>query len=63
MTEAEVAFKMVRNNITTVRRELDSLRRKRHKFICLNDNIDHTQPDADMVHSRISAVASWAAGA
>jgi len=49
MSENEVAFKMIRNNLTTVRRELDSLRRRRHKFVCLNDNIDHTQPDADRV--------------
>jgi hypothetical protein len=49
MTENEVAFKMIRNNLTSVRRDLDSLRRRRHKFICLNDNIDHTLPDADKV--------------
>jgi len=60
MSENEVAFKMIRNNLTTVRRELDSLRRRRHKFVCLNDNIDHTQPDADRVRPR--PWRAWAGG-
>ena len=55
MTENEVAFKMIRNNITNVRKELDSLRKRRHKFICLNDNIDHNQGDAEKVGSPIES--------
>ena len=27
---------------------LDDVRKHRKKFICLNDNIDHTKPGADM---------------
>jgi len=59
MSENEVAFKMIRNNLTTVRRELDSLRRRRHKFVCLNDNIDHTQPDADRVRPCPLMIVGW----
>jgi len=51
MSESEVAFKMIRDNATNVRRDLDQLRKKHHKFICLNDNIDHSKPGAEDVRN------------
>lgn len=42
----EVAFVMVRENRTLALREMDGIRAKRNKFVCLNDNINHTSPDA-----------------
>lgn len=35
---------MVGTNSSDVRKALDGIRRKRQKFICLNDNINHTNP-------------------
>eukprot|EP00005_Dracoamoeba_jomungandri_P005828 CAMPEP_0174259562 /NCGR_PEP_ID=MMETSP0439-20130205/8370_1 /TAXON_ID=0 /ORGANISM="Stereomyxa ramosa, Strain Chinc5" /LENGTH=818 /DNA_ID=CAMNT_0015343499 /DNA_START=269 /DNA_END=2722 /DNA_ORIENTATION=- len=43
-TDADVAFMMVNTNINTTRDRLDGLRKKPYKFICLNDDIDHTDP-------------------
>jgi len=37
----EVAFLMVGNNATNTQNSLDGVREKRHKFICLNDNMNH----------------------
>jgi UDP-N-acetylglucosamine-lysosomal-enzyme len=45
----EVAFIMVSNNDTVMQGKLDGIRQKRHKFICLNDNINHSSPDAGKV--------------
>ncbi len=41
---------MVRNNDTALRGRLDGIRRKRHKFICLNDNLKHHSPDTREVY-------------
>jgi UDP-N-acetylglucosamine-lysosomal-enzyme len=41
----EVGFVMIRNNDTALKGRLDGIRRKRHKFICLNDNLKHEAPD------------------
>ena len=32
--------------------ELDTIRKERKKFICLNDNINHEKEGADMVRER-----------
>eukprot|EP01116_Phalansterium_solitarium_P014565 TRINITY_DN3229_c0_g1_i1.p2 TRINITY_DN3229_c0_g1~~TRINITY_DN3229_c0_g1_i1.p2 ORF type:complete len:1966 (-),score=685.19 TRINITY_DN3229_c0_g1_i1:6465-12362(-) len=43
----DVAFLMVGTNASQVQKSLDGVREKRHKFICLNDNMNHSDP-----HSR-----------
>ncbi len=40
--EVNVAFKMLPTNTTNALRMMDAIRRKPQKFICLNDNIDHS---------------------
>jgi len=44
MDQSEVTFKMLRDNVSTVVGQLDDIRKKPTKFICLNDNIDHNSP-------------------
>merc|ERR1712137_853159 len=41
-----VAFVMVNQNDTKLQEKLDGIRERQHKFICLNDNIDHDSPKA-----------------
>ncbi|KYQ88805.1 putative glycophosphotransferase [Tieghemostelium lacteum] len=38
----EVAFIMISNNDTVAESKLDGIRQRKHKFICLNDNMDHS---------------------
>lgn len=45
INDDDVAFKMLRSNRTLLEMELDELRIKRKKFICLNDNFDHDNHD------------------
>eukprot|EP01114_Cavostelium_apophysatum_P003574 TRINITY_DN1353_c0_g2_i5.p1 TRINITY_DN1353_c0_g2~~TRINITY_DN1353_c0_g2_i5.p1 ORF type:complete len:1245 (+),score=388.40 TRINITY_DN1353_c0_g2_i5:191-3925(+) len=46
----EVAFLMIGNNATNVQKSLDGIRERRQKFICLNDNMNHADPNsADVV--------------
>ncbi|XP_077868278.1 N-acetylglucosamine-1-phosphotransferase subunits alpha/beta-like, partial [Saccoglossus kowalevskii] len=45
----EVAFKMIRTNVSHVIGQLDDIRRNPKKFICLNDNIDHSSKEAHVV--------------
>jgi len=40
----EVAFVMIGTNKTDVRRSLDGIRQRRQKFVCLNDNMNHSNP-------------------
>uniref|UniRef100_A0A8C5BC48 N-acetylglucosamine-1-phosphotransferase subunits alpha/beta n=1 Tax=Gadus morhua TaxID=8049 RepID=A0A8C5BC48_GADMO len=49
MGEEEIAFKMVRTNVSHVVGQLDDIRKNPRKFICLNDNIDHGHKDASTV--------------
>ncbi|CAN9508420.1 unnamed protein product [Ophioblennius macclurei] len=49
MGEEEIAFKMVRTNVSHVVGQLDDIRKNPRKFICLNDNIDHAHKDASTV--------------
>ncbi|EFA84682.1 putative glycophosphotransferase [Heterostelium album PN500] len=44
----EVAFLMVDDNYTVTQSRLDGVRQRRHKFICLNDNINHDKPTAPL---------------
>ena len=41
VNDEDVSFKMLRSNETLLEQELDKLRNKPTKFICLNDNFDH----------------------
>uniref|UniRef100_A0A4W3IHP4 N-acetylglucosamine-1-phosphotransferase subunits alpha/beta n=1 Tax=Callorhinchus milii TaxID=7868 RepID=A0A4W3IHP4_CALMI len=49
MGEEEIAFKMIRTNVSHVVGQLDDIRRNPRKFVCLNDNIDHSHKDAPTV--------------
>ncbi|XP_076862908.1 N-acetylglucosamine-1-phosphotransferase subunits alpha/beta isoform X2 [Brachyhypopomus gauderio] len=49
MGEEEIAFKMVRTNVSHVVGQLDDIRKNPKKFVCLNDNIDHSHKDGSMV--------------
>ncbi|XP_056280450.1 N-acetylglucosamine-1-phosphotransferase subunits alpha/beta isoform X3 [Pseudoliparis swirei] len=49
MGEEEIAFKMVRTNVSHVVSQLDDIRKNPRKFVCLNDNIDHSHKDAATV--------------
>ncbi|XP_062989441.1 N-acetylglucosamine-1-phosphotransferase subunits alpha/beta [Elgaria multicarinata webbii] len=49
MGEEEVAFKMIRTNVSHVVGQLDDIRKNPRKFVCLNDNIDHIHKDAQTV--------------
>lgn len=40
---------MIGTNHTDVRRALDGIRQFRHKFICLNDNMNHSNPESHNV--------------
>uniref|UniRef100_A0A6B2KXE3 EF-hand domain-containing protein n=1 Tax=Arcella intermedia TaxID=1963864 RepID=A0A6B2KXE3_9EUKA len=40
----DVAFVMIGTNSSDVRKALDGIRNKKHKFICLNDNMNHSNP-------------------
>jgi hypothetical protein len=48
-TEENVAFLMVPTNRTVALRGMDAIRANRNKFVCLNDNINHTNPHAEEV--------------
>ncbi|XP_071956276.1 N-acetylglucosamine-1-phosphotransferase subunits alpha/beta-like [Antedon mediterranea] len=49
LNDDEVAFKMIRTNVSHVIGQLDDIRKNPKKFVCLNDNIDHSLKDAEMV--------------
>ncbi|XP_072047226.1 N-acetylglucosamine-1-phosphotransferase subunits alpha/beta-like [Amphiura filiformis] len=49
MGEDEIAFKMIRTNVSQVIGQLDDIRKNPRKFICLNDNIEHETGDSSMV--------------
>ncbi|KAK3755467.1 hypothetical protein QZH41_005971 [Actinostola sp. cb2023] len=41
--DEDIWFKMISNNATLVLTQLDNIRARKKKFVCLNDNIDHSQ--------------------
>lgn len=45
----QVAFVMVPTNRSKAISSLDGIRHRRHKFVCLNDNINHTDPHSEEV--------------
>ncbi|KAJ9469477.1 Exopolysaccharide phosphotransferase [Diplonema papillatum] len=44
MEEDEISFFMVRDNATVAQRQMDHVLWKRAKFICINDNMNHSDP-------------------
>jgi hypothetical protein len=40
---------MIGSNATNVEKSLDGIRERRQKFVCLNDNINHTDPNGKKV--------------
>eukprot|EP01062_Namystynia_karyoxenos_P059032 TRINITY_DN50464_c0_g1_i1.p1 TRINITY_DN50464_c0_g1~~TRINITY_DN50464_c0_g1_i1.p1 ORF type:complete len:1186 (+),score=394.65 TRINITY_DN50464_c0_g1_i1:139-3696(+) len=46
MEETEISFFMVRDNATITQRQMDHIQWKRPKFICINDNMNHSSPRA-----------------
>jgi len=44
---------MVGNNATGVEKQLDGIREKRHKFVCLNDNMNHSDPNVGLVQKAL----------
>jgi hypothetical protein len=48
----QVAFLMVGTNATNLEKSLDGIRERRQKFICLNDNMNHSDPEAVKVSDR-----------
>eukprot|EP00794_Sanderia_malayensis_P020317 gene20317-22316_t len=51
MNDEDVTFKMIRNNVSHVVFQLDWIRKNRRKFVCLNDNIDHANPQAKIIRA------------
>lgn len=45
-SDAYVAFNMLESNLTHVQTKMDVIRRQPRKFICLNDNLDHSSKEA-----------------
>eukprot|EP00762_Andalucia_godoyi_P002468 ANDGO_02653.mRNA.1 Exopolysaccharide phosphotransferase SCO2594 len=45
----DVAFEMLGSNDSSVLRQLDSVRRRRSKFICLNDNMSEESPSVQRI--------------
>jgi hypothetical protein len=43
--EEDVVFEMIYDNVSLTMEKLDSVRWRRSKFICLNDNVQHYTPD------------------
>eukprot|EP01103_Thecamoeba_quadrilineata_P002665 TRINITY_DN1257_c0_g1_i1.p1 TRINITY_DN1257_c0_g1~~TRINITY_DN1257_c0_g1_i1.p1 ORF type:complete len:1024 (-),score=211.29 TRINITY_DN1257_c0_g1_i1:198-3269(-) len=40
----DVAFLMIRESVQKTQKSLDGIREGRHRFICLNDNLNHSDP-------------------
>ena len=49
LADEDVAFHMIRDNASKVLQQLDAIRSVKKKFVCLNDNIDHSKKDADLI--------------
>jgi len=41
--QSSVTFSMIRNNATVVQDQCDHIRHKRPKFLCINDDMDHSE--------------------
>ena len=45
MSQDDITFFMVKDNFTVVRSQMDHILWKRPKFLCINDNMNHSHPD------------------
>ena len=54
LDDSDIAFKMIQTNVSHVVGMLDDVRKHTKKFICLNDNIDHSRDDAKTVKAILS---------
>jgi len=45
----EVAFVMVPTNESLALKQIDGIRRRKQKFVCLNDNLNHSDPESEKV--------------
>ncbi|XP_067931267.1 N-acetylglucosamine-1-phosphotransferase subunits alpha/beta-like [Watersipora subatra] len=52
--DEDIHFKMIGTNLSSVVGQLDDLRRHPRKFICLNDNIDHSNSEAMQVKALLA---------
>jgi Ca2+-binding EF-hand superfamily protein len=48
LSDNDIGFKMVNENVSLLVDHLDDLRREPKKFICINDNINHTSESAHL---------------
>lgn len=49
--DEDITFKMIRNNVSHLIYQLDWIRKNRRKFVCLNDNIDHENPQSKLIRT------------
>ncbi|XP_019733231.1 LOW QUALITY PROTEIN: N-acetylglucosamine-1-phosphotransferase subunits alpha/beta-like [Hippocampus comes] len=54
MGEDQVHFKMLHNNLAEADRIFDDIRKRPRKFICINDDLDHTQSRAQEVKKKLA---------
>ncbi|KAL9649944.1 hypothetical protein ABK040_003065 [Willaertia magna] len=47
--DKQIGFHMIRDDLDKVGEQLDELRRNKPKFICLNDDMNHTKPNEKVV--------------
>jgi len=45
--DPQIAFVMVDNDYSEMRKKFDGIRNSKHKFICLNDNMKHSNHESD----------------
>ena len=44
-SDKAVAFEMITDNVTTTRSQLDSIRMRKSKFVCVSDNLENPTPE------------------
>ncbi|XP_077355394.1 N-acetylglucosamine-1-phosphotransferase subunits alpha/beta-like [Festucalex cinctus] len=54
MDSEEVHFKMINNDMADVARIFDDIHKQPRKFICINDEIDHTESNAKEVKQKLT---------
>jgi len=54
----DVTFFMIRDNVTVARHQMDHILYKRPKFLCINDNMNHSHPDHPQIVDAIQKLLS-----
>ena len=49
----EVAFLMINNDDEKLEEKLDGIRKQKQKFVCLNDNLNHTHPETPKIKTML----------